>query len=147
MYRCFRDDEADIKNDRKEARDEYLNKNISDQEYENRVDGVPITFRGYQESVEWSATRNPELDRITYMCLGIGGESGEIIDNCKKMHRANNGVLTESRKKKIEEEMGDLLYYLAGLANAIGSDLEIIAHRAQIKAVKRFRKFIAGEFK
>ena len=51
--------------------------------------------------------------QVTMLALGIAGETGEIVDVVKKQlyHGHDDGALA------LEEEIGDLLWYLANLAS------------------------------
>lgn len=56
---------------------------------------------------------------LQYMALGLGGEVGEVLNEIKKMERDDNNILTESRKGKIIEEMGDVMWYFQGLCSRL----------------------------
>ena len=56
---------------------------------------------------------------IQYMTLGLGGEVGEVLNEIKKMERDDNNILTESRKAKIIEEMGDVMWYFQGICSRL----------------------------
>ncbi|MBQ9988009.1 MAG: nucleoside triphosphate pyrophosphohydrolase family protein [Erysipelotrichales bacterium] len=70
-------------------------------------------------------TLNPELDQKDVLIngvMGLCGESGEVIDLVKK-HLAQGHELD---KEKMAKELGDVAWYLAETAWAIGYDLEDI---------------------
>lgn len=69
----------------------------------------------------------PEDVKIIYPALGLNGEAGEVADKVKKVIRDNNEVFDDERKKAIALEAGDVLWYVATLANDIGYTLEDIA--------------------
>jgi len=84
-----------------------------------------MTFSEFQK--DCLRTANPALsndDKILNAALGIGGESGEILDLVKKFryqgHRLNI--------VKVIEEVGDTLYYLASLCDALGMQLGMCAN-------------------
>ena len=62
-----------------------------------------------------------------YPALGLTGEAGEVANEIKKVYRDNNEIFTEERIEKIKEEMGDVLWYMASLANILDFDLNDIA--------------------
>lgn len=66
--------------------------------------------------------------------LGLGGESGECLDIVKKHLFQGHGLDTEH----IAEELGDVAWYLAVSAYAIGYDLESILQRNVDKLKKRY---------
>jgi len=56
---------------------------------------------------------------LTYLALGLNGESGEVADKIKKYLR--DGKLDIGG---IIYELGDCLWYIARLADALGYDFE-----------------------
>ena len=79
-----------------------------------------MTFYDYQEASR--RTRNPEVTgwaSSIEAALGIAGEAGEIVDLVKKMNFQGHGVDVA----RVKEEVGDLFWYLAELADFIGFDL------------------------
>ncbi len=59
---------------------------------------------------------------LSYLALGLGGESGEVLEKIKKLIRDN-----KFEKPEVAKELGDVLWYLTRLANAIGYSLSDIA--------------------
>ena len=76
---------------------------------------------------------------IMYCGLGVAGEAGEVADQIKKVWR-NEGELTDKRREKIEDEMGDNLWYLAQLATELGANLDSIADKNLVKLKNRQTK-------
>lgn len=69
-------------------------------------------------------------DRILNGCMGLIGETGEIVDVVKKWIFQSGG-LVEFPKEKLIEECGDVLWYCAELATGLGEDLAGIYEKAQ----------------
>jgi NTP pyrophosphatase (non-canonical NTP hydrolase) len=71
----------------------------------------------------------PEKYKVIYPALGLGNESGEVLGKIKKWLRGDDGVevMSTERKEAIQGELGDVLWYLAVLANDLGVSLEDIA--------------------
>lgn len=67
-------------------------------------------------------------DGVVYCTLGLTGESGEVADHVKKMLRDEDGKMSLERKELIVKELGDVLWYLANLADSINVDLETVAN-------------------
>lgn len=85
-----------------------------------------ITFNEYQKRIE-PTEHWPKDVGVAYPIIGLCGEAGEVANEIKKLYRDDNGFLTNERKEKIIEEMGDVLWYLASLANYLHLDLGDIA--------------------
>lgn len=94
-----------------------------------------MTINEYQKLA--MTTLNPELDRKDVLIngvMGLCGESGEVIDLVKK-HLAQGHELD---KEKMAKELGDVAWYLAETATAIGYSLEDIFQMNIDKLKKRY---------
>ena len=83
-------------------------------------------FNQYQEAIKEFAIY-PEagegtITELSYLGLGLGGESGEVLEKVKKLIR--DGHID---KRETAKELGDSLWYLTRLANALGYDLSTVA--------------------
>lgn len=92
-----------------------------------------MDFNAYQALAE--RTMNPSLDRqqrLANTALGLAGEAGETADLIKK-HLFHGHPLDEA---KLKAELGDILWYLATMANTLGVSLEEVAdgNIAKLKA-------------
>lgn len=94
-----------------------------------------MTINEYQKLA--MVTLNPELDKKDVLIngvMGLCGESGEAIDIVKK-HLAQGHELD---KEELAKELGDVAWYLAETATAIGYDLENIFQMNIDKLKKRY---------
>ena len=83
-----------------------------------------VEFKKYQE--EAMKTRfYPEGERIVYSALGLAGEAGELANKVKKIMRGDTN--REELVEGIKGEMGDVLWYLAAMADDLGLDLAEVA--------------------
>lgn len=98
------------------------------------------------------ATRNTAIypgvgtgsyEAVSYCALGLG-EAGEIQGKVKKIARDNNGEISEDRKEEIYKEMGDLLWYVARLADEIGYPLSNVAEANLAKINSRSTRGVIG---
>jgi NTP pyrophosphatase (non-canonical NTP hydrolase) len=74
-----------------------------------------------------------ETDRLVF-ALGLCGESGEVGELVKK-HIGHGKAMDYLR---LEEELGDALWYVAAVASAYGLGLDTIATRNVEKLAKRY---------
>lgn len=74
----------------------------------------------------------PQDQIIINACLGLSGEVGEVNDLLKKHMFQGH----ELNKKDLINELGDIAWYLAEAATALGIDLEeiLVANIAKLKA-------------
>ena len=59
---------------------------------------------------------------LTNFCLGLAGEAGELIDHVKKVVFHGHSL----DEKYLSKELGDLLWYIAGLSSILKLDLSVI---------------------
>ena len=75
-----------------------------------------------------------------YYVLGVGGETGELLEKIKKHFRDDYGVMTDEKKKEIIKEMGDIQWYLARLADAFGIKFNDVAEENLKKLLSRKKR-------
>lgn len=84
-----------------------------------------------------STASTPLTDRSTdaiTMALGLAGEAGEVADLVKKWHAHGH----ELDREKIIDEIGDILWYVAGMATVMNIDLSRVADRNRAKLLMRY---------
>lgn len=59
---------------------------------------------------------------LSYLALGLGGETGEVLEKVKKLIRDG-----KFDKAEVAKELGDVLWYLARMCSAIGYPLDTVA--------------------
>lgn len=88
-----------------------------------------MDFNEYQEKA-WETAIYPKKGKnISYPALGLGGETGEVLEKIKKILRDENEKITEEKKEEIIKEMGDVLWYLAALSKEFNISLSEIAEK------------------
>jgi NTP pyrophosphatase (non-canonical NTP hydrolase) len=85
-----------------------------------------MNFSLYQHHAQ-RTDRNPGTagDALIIPLLGLVGEAGSLLSEFKKLLR--DGGAHERFKQQVEEELGDILWYVANLASKFGLDLDTIA--------------------
>lgn len=89
-------------------------------------------------------TRNNELSadyQLLNGALGLAGESGEIADLVKKHLMQGHPLDIEH----IAKELGDVCWYIAATATAIGCDMETIMKMNIDKLRKRYPEGFSSE--
>lgn len=86
-----------------------------------------MEFSEYQKK-SWETAIYPKKgNNLVYPALGLGGESGEVLEKIKKMMRNEDFKLNEDKKRELKKEIGDVLWYIASLATELKLDLDDIA--------------------
>jgi len=84
-----------------------------------KVKGNVSDFNEYQDFVKTMKVY-PEKHAIVYPALGIAGEGGEVAEKVKKWLRGDK----ELDKLELLKEAGDVLWYLASLADDLGYTMQ-----------------------
>lgn len=94
-----------------------------------------MTLNEYQELAQ--RTSNRELDAKGHLfngALGLAGEAGECADLLKKHYYQDGRLFVDD----LEDELGDVMWYVAETAAALGVSLEEVAVRNVEKLKKRY---------
>ena len=95
-----------------------------------------ITLEEYQIGVEatWMPEKSLEREELRII-YGLYGELGEVAELNKKYMR--DGGDPEVWREKFEGELGDVMYYIAKLANFFDVQLEDVLVKNSIKLFDR----------
>lgn len=96
----------------------------------------PLSLNEYQRQAK--TTDMTAHHGFPYYALGVAGEAGEVAEKVKKFLRDDNGVLTPERAEAIKKELGDVMWYVALLADKLGVTLEEVAQGNLDKLAKRY---------
>lgn len=80
-----------------------------------------MDFDEYQALASRTAAFNTDDETyiLMYLCLGMAGEGGEVIEKVKKIVRNDDGVISEEQREALKRELGDVLWYVSELARAL----------------------------
>jgi NTP pyrophosphatase (non-canonical NTP hydrolase) len=96
----------------------------------------------YQERSKSTAVYRKSLKtqvgRINYAALGLNGEAGEVANNIKKITRDAKGQMTKEIRARIEDELGDCLWYVSAMCVELKVDLDTIAESNLAKLDERY---------
>ena len=93
-----------------------------------------MTLNEYQQLALRTESHETEYPRILQGLMGLNGEAGECIDILKK-HLFHGHELD---KQHVAKELGDVLWYVAQSADALGYTLEEIAQMNVDKLMDRY---------
>ena len=99
-------------------------------------------FNEYQQSTQLTA-KYPKEKALDYCTLGLVGEAGEIANKVKKVIRDNRPV-DDAFKADMKAEIGDVLWYVARLADELGISLEEVATYNMNKLLDRLNRNVIG---
>lgn len=104
-----------------------------------------MDFDAYQRDATATAIYDP-AHRVVYPALGLASEAGEVAGKVKKVLRDQGGDFARAPLASIEDELGDVLWYVATLAADLDLSLERIARRNLDKLASRAeRGRLSGE--
>lgn len=86
----------------------------------------------YQEAAKTTAVF-PEEIAPAYLALGICGEAGEVAEKIKKALRKGEPIPRE----EVVKELGDVLWYVAMMADYLGYELSAVAGKNLAKLADR----------
>lgn len=98
-----------------------------------------IDFDEYQDSAV-SLAFYPDEAKKTYPLLGLIGEVGEFANKYKKVIRDGK----EFEKEDVASELGDILWYLAALAQDFDLPLDYVANKNLTKLFDRRDRGVLG---
>ena len=100
-----------------------------------------MTLDDYQQLAARTIGTRTNSDQLSNMALGLAGEAGETADMLKK-HLFHGKPLDVD---EVIKELGDVLWYVAGMATAIGASLDDVAQRNVDKLRRRYPDGFSAE--
>lgn len=103
-------------------------------------DGVDVDWEGYQRQSRVTAVYPGRGNNPIYPTLGLAGEAGEVANVIKKMWREHEGKVTLDDRRRVADELGDVLWYLSQLATELHISLNDIVQLNLKKISERYKK-------
>ena len=101
-----------------------------------------MTINEYQSAAMRTSSKTISTkEHLLNGALGLAGESGEVADIVKKVFMQGHSMDVEH----IAKELGDVCWYIAETATAIGYDLETIMQMNIDKLMKRYPEGFSTE--
>lgn len=95
----------------------------------------------YQDLAMRTNGAKTQHEMLLMGALGLNGEAGEIAEVIKKLYYHGHNLEIEAFAK----EIGDVMWYLALLCEALGLDMDIIAEQNIDKLRKRYPDGFSSE--
>jgi len=103
-----------------------------------------MNFADFQKSAVVTKKQWGNKDLELADCgLGLTGEAGEVADMLKK-HISGSKLLDEERLLKLKYEIGDVMWYIAALCDALEFDMGKLAEMNIEKLRKRHGDRFSG---
>lgn len=103
-----------------------------------------MTLDEYQKRA-LSTNINPGTHIFFDRMFGLVGEAGELADKVKKWIRDDNAEWEKLDKKMMMDELGDVLWYVATLAETLGYSFdEVASHNLDKLASRKQRGKLTG---
>jgi len=107
-----------------------------------------MTFDEYQKlalTTAHTSTDNDQLQKSIWV-MGIAGEAGEVVEKWKKAVAYRDGDFTKEQWDDFAKELGDVVWYIAVLADSLGLSLdEIMKLNVKKLADRKKRNVIKGQ--
>ena len=72
--------------------------------------------------------------------LGLAGEAGEVTEDVKKISRDKGGKITDADREELTRELGDVMWYIAVVADYLGVTMEEIVEKNIEKLASRNKR-------
>lgn len=69
-----------------------------------------------------------DIEAHSYCALKLNGEAGEVAELVGKAIRDDGGRISEERRQALKYELGDVMWYVANLANDLGFTLDDVCN-------------------
>lgn len=103
-----------------------------------------MDFADYQRGALRTAAARDKKNELLHLVLGLVGESGEIAEKFKKWVRDQDCDESQIDREDIAKELGDVLWYVAVLADYLDLSLDDIARANLDKLASRQHRGVLG---
>lgn len=84
-------------------------------------------YQNFAETTDIIKGTTARIGHLQYLALGLNGEAGEVADKVKKIVRDKGGAYTAADEDAVAKELGDVLWYLARMADVLNYTLDTVA--------------------
>ena len=87
-----------------------------------------MDFNEYQTAaISTAKYHDLKIPGIVYCAMKLAGEAGEVAEKIGKVYRDDGGHYSPDKEYELAKELGDVLWYIANIAEELGFDFETIA--------------------
>ncbi|WP_238161860.1 nucleoside triphosphate pyrophosphohydrolase family protein [Kribbella antibiotica] len=101
-------------------------------------------MNAYQQAALRTAASKDKHNEVFQLLLGLVGETGEIAEKAKKIVRDQDSDFSRWDTEDLTKELGDVLWYLAMIADYFDVPLETVAQRNIAKLADRQQRAVLG---
>jgi NTP pyrophosphatase (non-canonical NTP hydrolase) len=103
-----------------------------------------VDLEAYQRSALRTAAPRDKQNELLHLVLGLVGESGEIAEKFKKWVRDQDCDESRIDRADLSKELGDVLWYIAVLADYFDLSLDEVARTNLAKLASRQQRGALG---
>jgi NTP pyrophosphatase (non-canonical NTP hydrolase) len=98
----------------------------------------------YQNAALRTAAPRDKKNEFLHLVLGLVGESGEIAEKVKKIVRDHESDLSKVDVEDLTKELGDVMWYVAVLADYFDIPLSKVGEKNIEKLASRQKRGVLG---
>ncbi|GAA1710867.1 nucleoside triphosphate pyrophosphohydrolase family protein [Kribbella yunnanensis] len=103
-----------------------------------------MDMNAYQQAALRTAAPRDKKNELFHLLLGLVGETGEIAEKAKKIVRDHDSDFAQWDLEDLTKELGDVLWYVAVIADHFDVPLEDVAQRNIAKLADRQQRAVLG---
>jgi len=102
---------------------------------------MAMTFDEYQKkAIVTNLRKDDKFKELMQQVLGLADESGEVLAKFKKWIRDDDADFDKLDTENIKKELGDILWYIAVVADDLGISLDDLASYNIEKLASRHKR-------
>ena len=103
-----------------------------------------MNLNEYQTLARRTASPKDKKDEVYHLLLGLVGEAGEIAEKAKKLVRDQGADFSKFDTDDLKKELGDVLWFVALLADYFDITLEEVGDANIKKLASRLERGVIG---